>query len=1720
MKTHRQIALLLALVCPLSTRAQTINWAGGNSFQNWLNPANWSPQIVPTNSPGTNFVVVIGANSSLLFDQPLAAKVGDLRYDGPGTIRMTGGGSLEVANVALLGGSFEAAGTNSGFYAHGFGVTLGAASTFSASAGGTLAFGTNGPGLTLNENCRFFASSGGRVTVGNAAVNTISSAWTWSGDWGGDLTLFQAVDPGSLVNLAALRTYGASVISSGCCNDPWNRRQNLLVAADNGGVIDLSGLQTLTGMRSDEPDQLEFRINNGGDIRLDALQSITGRTAFRIGVPYYRLPSLRTVQNTKFIVPSGSDLDLPALQSVSAGYTEFNIASNGVVHAAALETLDSATMALAVGGAFNAPSLSTVTWSTLALVPGMAFNVPPLTHIDGSRISVSGGASNQIAAASYDWSSSGDWGGDVTLFQASGGGSTLNLPALRTMTANVISSGCCNDPWNRRQNLWVVADGGGAVDLSALETVTGMRSDEPDELEFRLDSSSRLKLDSLRLITGRVGFVLGPDTRLVLPSLASASNTKFLLSINSTIEAPSLTNFDGSYATLSLPFKASLQATQLVTISDATLGLESGSVLTAPKLANLWNSVLNLAPGVTFQTPPLTSVDGSRIVVSGGVSNRIAASSYTWSWSGDWGGDVTLFQASGQGSILNLAAMRTITANVFSSGCCNDPWNRRQSLLIVANSGGWVDLSALETIIGMRSDEPDELRLDAQTGGRLSLGAVVAQNRTRLQATGAGSTIEARRLDLRWPTTIGVSSGGSLRLAGDLTFDYTEESRLSLEDAVVRFEGTNTQWLEVGGLDSGTSGGAANNFGLGQLILGRTNQSSVVSLRDAVDNGNRQGGTPEALYLGGNVFGALSGNGLQILGGSKLILGQYNAYAFLNGQMRSLRSLLPPGSNSVAFDQGFIATAAGPAITNMTPSGRLLPSVSFVDVTFDIPVKASSFTAADVTVNGPSGSISVTGVAPTAGNTWRIGFAPQSADGAYTVRVGPAIDEIAGNLFGMDQKGDGRSGDGTNDTFTGTFTIDGTAPAVVSGLALNNGTRVGVTFSEPIVPAAATNPANYTVNGSQPLAVVLQSDGQSVALDVPPLLGDAFTLAVSNLADALGNTTNRTFAGTILTMDSRDIGVPGSNPAQAGSALTFQGNDFEVRAGGSDFYWGGSDAGHFASATTAGDFDVQVQITGMTTAETYTQAGLMWRESTAADARRIYLCINHPNNFNSCWALIRWSPGAAGVEWPSYTRPAAGTLPNVWLRLKRTGDVFNAFRSSDGTNWQSYATVTAAFARTGLVGPASTARNNGSLVTAWYRNFADIVPTIVTEPQSQSVTTGANVTFAVTARGLPSLGYQWLNNGVPLPGETNGLLQLLGVTTNRVGDYRVIVSNPYGSATSQVAQLVVDNVGMGGFEADLSPAPLGNNAITVADWVKVGRLVAGLDVPLNSSEFARADCAPRTNALLGTLPLGDGRLTVADWTQAGRYAAGVDLLTPAGGPILPAALPPGVNAAVLSGGRQGKDGSSVRSVRLVGSKVVAGQVFTVPVELTALGGENALGFSVQFDPTRLVYQGAALASSAAGASLQVNAAQAGGGNVGVVLAKSIGKGFAAGVATVAQLQFRASGPAGTNALGFGDAPVWREVADVNADVQPASYVTGSVRVVAAGVLSPDVRVSSAGVDLQLTGQAGERYRVEFSADLAQWSLLSEVAAGPQSILVHDASASGGKQRFYRAVLVP
>ena len=91
-----------------------------------------------------------------------------------------------------------------------------------------------------------------------------------------------------------------------------------------------------------------------------------------------------------------------------------------------------------------------------------------------------------------------------------------------------------------------------------------------------------------------------------------------------------------------------------------------------------------------------------------------------------------------------------------------------------------------------------------------------------------------------------------------------------------------------------------------------------------------------------------------------------------------------------------------------------------------------------------------------------------------------------------------------------------------------------------------------------------------------------------------------------------------------------------------------------------------------------------------------------------------------------------------------------------------------------------------------------ISPIVITQqPQSQSVATYGGASFTVAATGTGTLSYQWQKNGTNLvdggnvSGSATTNLNLLSVSLSDAGNYDVIVSDPYETTNSAVAELTV-----------------------------------------------------------------------------------------------------------------------------------------------------------------------------------------------------------------------------------------------------------------------------------------------------------------------------------------
>jgi pectate lyase len=105
---------------------------------------------------------------------------------------------------------------------------------------------------------------------------------------------------------------------------------------------------------------------------------------------------------------------------------------------------------------------------------------------------------------------------------------------------------------------------------------------------------------------------------------------------------------------------------------------------------------------------------------------------------------------------------------------------------------------------------------------------------------------------------------------------------------------------------------------------------------------------------------------------------------------------------------------------------------------------------------------------------------------------------------------------------------------------------------------------------------------------------------------------------------------------------------------------------------------------------------------------------------------------------------------------------------------------------TNASGPATSASANLTVT-------APTAPSIVNQPQSQTVLPGQSAAFTVSAGGSSPLSYQWyFNTNTVLTNETSDTLTLTNVQVANAGAYSVVVSNFVSSAVSSNAVLTVN----------------------------------------------------------------------------------------------------------------------------------------------------------------------------------------------------------------------------------------------------------------------------------------------------------------------------------------
>ncbi len=139
------------------------------------------------------------------------------------------------------------------------------------------------------------------------------------------------------------------------------------------------------------------------------------------------------------------------------------------------------------------------------------------------------------------------------------------------------------------------------------------------------------------------------------------------------------------------------------------------------------------------------------------------------------------------------------------------------------------------------------------------------------------------------------------------------------------------------------------------------------------------------------------------------------------------------------------------------------------------------------------------------------------------------------------------------------------------------------------------------------------------------------------------------------------------------------------------------------------------------------------------------------------------------------------TVSPVWS-VSGGGSINNTglFSASAAGGPYTVTAVAGSLSATGAVWVTSTSTN-------------PIPPTITTQPLSQFVAAGSNVTLSVVATGTTPLVYQWQLNGSNIAGATGTAYTRTNAQSADAGSYTVVVTNGAGRVTSSAAVLTVNN---------------------------------------------------------------------------------------------------------------------------------------------------------------------------------------------------------------------------------------------------------------------------------------------------------------------------------------
>src|SRR5437762_8742438 len=215
-------------------------------------------------------------------------------------------------------------------------------------------------------------------------------------------------------------------------------------------------------------------------------------------------------------------------------------------------------------------------------------------------------------------------------------------------------------------------------------------------------------------------------------------------------------------------------------------------------------------------------------------------------------------------------------------------------------------------------------------------------------------------------------------------------------------------------------------------------------------------------------------------------------------------------------------------------------------------------------------------------------------------------------------------------------------------------------------------------------------------------LGTAVSVGLAVTSHSAGVSTTASLSNVSLTAAASAGPVPSpqkdsdiGSPAIAGSA-TYSSGKYTINAGGTDI-WNTSDQFHYVYQPLSGDGVVTARVAGLGNSNAWAKAGVMVRETLAANARHADALVTGGNGY-----VFQRRIDTGGFSTSS--SPASGAAPG-WVRLVRTGYKFDGYYSTDGTNWRLMGSDTVPMTDPVYVGIAVTSHNASLGTTATVDNL-------------------------------------------------------------------------------------------------------------------------------------------------------------------------------------------------------------------------------------------------------------------------------------------------------------------------------------------------------------------------------------------------------------------------------